>query len=155
MEKAIEISLVEIGRFTDQETYDHVIEFHSRSNYSLLSGITPRCYLSNAPDKVLSEMVESELSIWLGIKPLAELTSARTSTLRDQSAEFFDDTQTLEFSVIDQLLIDSFSARGSESRKRPYPSGGALYPIEVFVCRVSDKISGWPTKENILHLLPL
>lgn len=151
----METSPVEIGRFTDQETYDHIIDFHSRSNYSLLSGTSRRCYLSSASDKVLSEIVESELSIWLGSKPLTNLKSERKSLLRDQSAEVFDDTHQLDFSVIDQLLIDSFSARGGKSRKRPYPSGGALYPIEVFVCRVSDKIIGWPTEENILHLLPL
>lgn len=155
MEKPIEISPFEIGRFTDPETYNQVIEFHSKSNYSLIPGITNRCYLSSAPDKILSEMVESELSIWPSIKSSVQLTGKRTSILRDESAEFFDDTQTLEFSVIDKLLIESFSARNSESRKRPYPSGGGLYPIDVFVCRVSEKISDWPTGDSILHLLPL
>ncbi|WP_460385258.1 SagB/ThcOx family dehydrogenase [Pseudomonas amygdali] len=155
MGKTIEISPFEIGRFSDQEIYDHVIEFHSRSNYSLFPGTAPRCYLSSAPDKALAEMIESELSIWPGIKPSAQLTSARTALLRDESAEFFDDASVLEFSVIDQLMTNSFCARSSESRKRPYPSGGALYPIEVFVCRVSNNVDNWPTKENILHLLPL
>jgi len=95
------------------------------------------------------KMVESELSIWPSIKSSVQLTGKRTSILRDESAEFFDDTQTLEFSVIDKLLIESFSARNSESRKRPYPSGGGLYPIDVFVCRVSEKISDWPTGDSI------
>ncbi len=89
------------------------------------------------------------------VKPQVHLTSERKVSLRDESGEFFNDSTHLHFSKIDQLLTDSFCAREIGNRKRPYPSGGALYPIEVFLCKVSNNISCWPTNENILHLLPL
>jgi hypothetical protein len=132
MDKSIEVSPVEIARYMDQETYDQVIEFHAKSNYSLLPGTAHRCYLSIASDKALSEMIESELSLWPGFKPSVQLTSGpmeRDEILREQSGHLFDDSKSLDFSLIDKFLVNSFGIRNDGSRKRPYPSGGALYPI--------------------------
>ncbi|WP_419737584.1 SagB/ThcOx family dehydrogenase [Pseudomonas sp. COR18] len=44
--------------------------------------------------------------------------------------------------------------KNKKTKKRHYPSGGALYPIEVFICSLSEKNTTWPQPQKIFHLLP-
>ena len=48
-----------------------------------------------------------------------------------------------------------FSSPDPGSVRRPYPSGGALYPIEVFLCRLSENTENWQAGTNVYHYLPL
>ena len=47
----------------------------------------------------------------------------------------------IDFSTIQNVLINSFSV--DESGKRPYPSAGGLYPVEPLVFLFDDKINGF------------
>lgn len=157
--KAREVNPINIARFVEQDVYEDVSEFHAKSNYTNVPGVTTRCYLSSADDQILSTLTQAEVPFWGGFEKSYKLSGERSQKanemLRDESAETFYDGQNLKFSFIEQLLIDAFTARSETSSKRPYPSGGALYPIEVFLCKLSDNIDSWPKNENVLHLLPL
>lgn len=157
--KAREINPINIARFVEQDVYEDVAEFHAKSNYTNIPGVTTRCYLSSADDKILSTLTQTEIPFWGGFEKSYKLSSERSEKangmLRDESANIFYDNEELKFSFIEQLVIDAFTARSATSNKRPYPSGGALYPIEVFLCKLSNNIDSWPKDENVLHLLPL
>ena len=157
--KSIKFSPIDVARYVEPDVYDQVTEFHVKGNFSLFPGVDSRCYLSQASDKALSEIERSEASLWPGLQPAVSLKASRsnidTKLLRDKSCEHFVDDRKMDFSFVDQLLIDSFCKRNDDSRKRPYPSGGALYPIEVFVCRLSENIENWPSESTVFHLLPL
>ncbi|MNE23520.1 hypothetical protein D3C80_1167770 [compost metagenome] len=51
-------------------------------------------------------------------------------------------------------MVSPLLTQDGHPYKRGYPSGGALYPIEVFIVNLDNKISNWPSKCNVLHLLP-
>lgn len=157
--KSKEVNPIDIARFVEQDVYDDVTEFHARSNYTNIPGITTRCYLSSANDTVLNKLAEAETPLWAGFKKTYGLCTKRSKIaeeiLRNESAEKFCDDKPILFSDVEQLITDAFTARSNISNKRPYPSGGALYPIETFLCRLSNQIDGWPLDESVLHVLPL
>lgn len=157
--KVREINPVNIARFVEQDIYEDVTEFHAKSNYTNIPGIITRCYLSSANDKVLSKLTQTETPLLAGFQKNHKLLNARSVTadkmLRDESAEKFCDDTKIDFTTIEQLITDAFTARSETSSKRPYPSGGALYPIEAFLCKLSNSINGWPLDESVLHILPL
>ncbi len=159
MAKHLEVSIPQIARFVKPEVYDQVIEFHTKTNYATMRGLRSRCYLSSASSNELAELEFSELSVWPGINHVSPLKANRSEEnsklLRQESGLPFSDQCGISFSAVDQLLIDSFCSRSKQNRKRPYPSGGALYTIEVFLCRLSENIHDWPSESNIFHLLPL
>ncbi|MFV6523119.1 SagB/ThcOx family dehydrogenase, partial [Klebsiella pneumoniae] len=57
--------------------------------------------------------------------------------------------------TIEKLLVNAFSSPDPASVRRPYPSGGAQYPVEVFLCRLSENTENWQTGTNVYHYLPL
>lgn len=60
----------------------------------------------------------------------------------------------IDFSVIQELLVQSFSQ--DVSGKRPYPSAGGLYPIEPLVFLFEDKINGFEnTPSGCYHFRPV
>ena len=133
--------------------------FHVLTNYANMRGLSSRCYLSSVSPSELAKLEFSEVSMWPGMSSISPLKTTRSSEnakfLRHESGLSFSDKGGISFSVIDQLLVDSFCARNEDNLKRPYPSGGALYSIEVFLCRISNNVSDWPSRSNVLHLLPL
>lgn len=157
--KAREINPVNVARFVEQNIYEEVAEFHAKTNYTNIPGVAARCYLSSASDKILSTLTQTEAPLWGGFEKSYKITNKRSDKankiLRNESANRFSDSLELQFSLIEQLVTDAFTARSETSSKRPYPSGGALYPIEVFLCKLSNNIDGWPLDESVLHILPL
>ena len=153
-----EISLPQIARYVDTSVYEHVTAFHAKTNYANRPGLAGRCYLSAAPIDDLNQIEFSEASVWPGIGRLLPILDSGSpaipdSVCRNPSAVSFS-LQPLPFSTITQLLIHSFCAHAPNNRRRPYPSGGALYPIHVVLCRISE-ITEWPSKYDALHLLPV
>ena len=63
-----------------------------------------------------------------------------TDFIRQASTPQFAN-KTIEFSTIQSVLVNSFSAGVSDSR--PYPSAGGLYPVEPLVFLFKDKINGF------------
>lgn len=121
-----------------------------------MNGISLRCYLSAPTDDELEKIEFSEISLWPGINKTYPLKSKQNqpTLLRNQSGINFTDNESLTFTKIDDLLINSFCSVDDSYRNRPYPSGGALYSIDVFLCKLSENIYDWPSKSSILHLLP-
>lgn len=153
-----ELSLPQIARYVDTSVYEHVTTFHARTVYANMPGLAGRCYLSAAAPDELNQFEFKEASVWPGMGrslpiPDSGLPEIPDSVRRNPSAASFS-LQPLPFSIIAHLLINSFCANSPDSRRRPYPSGGALYPIHVVLCRISE-VTAWPSEVDALHLLPV
>lgn len=158
MKKNTELSPFEIAKFIDANAYNDVVEFHAKTTYSTFNGLDPRCYLSSAIGANLERLMSTELKLNSGFKIdhlINKKSDADISLIRNKSAEDFNERTGVEFDVIERLLTNSFSAISGDSNRRPYPSGGALYPVEVFLCMTSKNIFGKPLSGSIFHYCPL
>jgi SagB-type dehydrogenase family enzyme len=158
MNKQTEYSPLEISRYVDEKTYHDVRDFHEKTNYTLRPELHNRCYLSLARNSELKKFEYRELSMYPGFKggaiKLKSNIFSNVNLTRNDSAKSFIDYESINFDSIDQLLKLSFGPKKEGSRKRPYPSGGAMYPIEVFLCKLSSKIENWPVSSSVFHLMP-
>ena len=63
----------------------------------------------------------------------------------------FFSKEKMSFDLLQSLLCESFSA--DEQGKRPYPSGGALYPAETIAIIMGDRMTDSP-QSGIYHFRP-
>ncbi|MFT0475291.1 SagB/ThcOx family dehydrogenase [Pseudomonas antarctica] len=143
-------------RFIDTRVYDEVLVFHNKGDFTFHPAIKNLTRLHRLDEKHLGQLTGNELAFY----PDMDLTSALTlpqegkykSLIRNESCEQFL-PQSLEFSDVEKLIFPLLS-RSMGSYKRGYPSGGALYPAEIFLCSLTEENLNWPSAGKILHLLP-
>lgn len=144
-------------RFTDEKVLDETIAFHNKGTYTLHSSTDHFARLHSLPEALLTTLTGNELTLY----PDLEITLDRPSMpglegdhplSRAPSATMFTDN-IIPFETLEQLF-SGLLQKNSESYHRGYPSGGALYPVEVFCCLLSTDRSAWPCNEHVLHLLP-
>ncbi|MGY2098155.1 SagB/ThcOx family dehydrogenase [Pseudomonas simiae] len=143
-------------RFIESSVYGEVLEFHNKGNFVFHGAIKGRTSLHRLNEKNLEQLTGNELALY----PDMDLTltinvsqEEREKTLyRTESCEHFS-PHLLAFSDVEMLMWPLLS-RSIESCKRGYPSGGALYPAEVFLCSMTEDNPTWPCPGKVLHLLP-
>jgi len=144
-------------KFMDVSVFDDILKFHSKTNFTIHKAVEPITSLHFLPAAILEQLTGNELKFYpdmdLTIQtPTIEHLKLCNPLSRIDSCSFFP-KQKLSFDKI-KKLISPLLTKTSSTYKRGYPSGGALYPIEVFLCNLSENITDWPCNENILHLLP-
>ena len=141
-------------RFLDPAVYDQVLDFHTKVNYIIHEAFKDSTALHFIENKHLSTLTGNELKLYPDMNMClpTKIKKDSSSPNRNESCEKFGKTN-LTFDVIEKLVSPLISAN-TNSYKRGYPSGGALYPIEVFVCSLMEDEPTWPCPEKILHLLP-
>jgi SagB-type dehydrogenase family enzyme len=144
-------------KFIDERVFNEITEFHNKTNYVIHDSVAHLSYLHNIPAATLATLSGNELRLY----PDMDLTtkhctiptlSEQDKLLRSSSCELFTET-CLDFDQIKSLFAP-IVRKNTEQYKRGYPSGGALYPTEIFLCSLSNKNLNWPTREKVLHLLP-
>lgn len=143
-------------RFTDARLYDEVLRFHSKGNFTFHKAVKDRTRLHQLDEQNLAQLTGNELVFY----PDMDLTVAFTLSqedrekvlFRNESCEHFSSLP-LDFSGIEKLMCPLIS-RKENSYKRGYPSGGALYPVEIFLCSLNELNGAWPCAGKVLHLLP-
>lgn len=136
---------------------DETLAFHAKGNYTIHKSIQHLSTLHHIPAKDLESLTGNELK-------LNTLTSSNTNKIpslaplptahplhRSNSCERFK-KRSLHFNMVQELLAPLL-VKSTSTYKRGYPSGGALYPIEVFCINLNDTIEQWPTESDALHLL--
>lgn len=143
-------------RFIDASVYEEVLEFHSKGNFTLHKAFQHHTSLHFLDEGHLAQLTGNELVLYPDMDLTVELKlpdEHRKGLLcRNESCERFVPGE-LEFANVEKLVSPLLSMN-TESYKRGYPSGGALYPAEVFLCSLSNECSTWPGAGKILHLLP-
>jgi SagB-type dehydrogenase family enzyme len=141
-------------RFIDPQAYDQTIQFHTKGNFTIHEAFENSTALHFISDNNLRDLTGNELRIYPDMEfcfPLKMDKDITSDLSRNESCEKFAES-VIPFDVIEQL-VNPLTSATPDSHKRGYPSGGALYPIEVFVCSLTQE-QPWPCREKILHLLP-
>ncbi|ECE0917711.1 SagB/ThcOx family dehydrogenase [Salmonella enterica] len=151
-----ELSLVEVTHYTDAEVLDTVKDFHARGNFASLPELTERTFVSAVPLPHLDKFENKEVLFRPGFSSVIRISPSNNfSRERCPSGINFCDKNKLYVRTIEKLLVNAFSSPDPTSVRRPYPSGGAQYPIEVFLCRLSENTENWQAGTNVYHYLPL
>lgn len=150
------ISHDEYLKYTSHTVNDEVLEFHAKGNYTIHEYTQHLTTLHHIPANQLEKLTGNELTL----NPLSN-NCQQTSCMsplhinhpihRNDSCDELKE-RTLEFSTVESLLAPLLR-KNNTTYKRGYPSGGALYPIEVFCVNLQNRISDWPHESNALHLL--
>ena len=144
-------------RFVDERVLNETIDFHNKGTYTLHPTTDHCTRLHMLSDACLSKCTGNELALYPDMELLLDRPSLQGLNTDDplsrlKSADFFNE-DVIEFEIIEQLF-SGLLQQNSISHHRGYPSGGALYPVEVFCCLLSTDRSAWPCDEHVLHLLP-
>ncbi|KPH00259.1 microcin B17 processing protein McbC [Pseudomonas sp. RIT-PI-q] len=141
-------------KFMDSIVHTETLDFHTKGNYTILDAFEHSTRLHNINDHELAQLTGNELRLYPDMNltiPIHPETDNNRIITRNDSAERFSNAS-IKFSKIEELILPILSSK-KNSHKRGYPSGGALYPTEVFICSLTDNES-WPCPEKILHILP-
>lgn len=142
--------------FTPYDVTDDVLTFHAKGNYVIDRHTQHLTTLHNLPPEQLQKLTNKELRLNpFDVKGdrghvLPSLGKSHALSRNDSCSQF--EKRTISFSTIEALLSPLLVKAGSTS-KRGYPSGGAIYPVEVFCVNLEDSISSWPSQHRTLHLL--
>lgn len=143
-------------RFLDGSVHDEVLDFHNKGNFTFHKSLENRTVLHFLDEKHLAQLTGNELVLYPDMNLTTEITllgeAPENKLCRNESCERFLSSG-LRFSEIESLIFPLLSRNG-ESYKRGYPSGGALYPVEFFICSLTEENYQWPGAGKILHLLP-
>lgn len=145
-------------KYITPEVMDDTLAFHAKGNYTIHRSTQHISTLHNIPSKTLEKLTGNELPLNVFTNS-SNHTALSLSTLpanhclrRNDSCPHFPG-HTIAFDTVRSLLAPLLK-KNELSYKRGYPSGGALYPVEVFCINLHNKIDHWPTQSNALHLLP-
>ena len=123
-------------RLTDHKTYYETLKFHSQGNFCLhpaTQHLTKLHSLSNREIELLSgnelryNLLDEGIVADREIQPLPE----DSYLLRNRSCELFS-SRPVKFSTLTTLMSPLVAIK-PDTYHRGYPSGGALYPIDVFL----------------------
>lgn len=142
-------------RFLDPLVHDEVLDFHTKGNYIIHPAFQQTTNLHFLTEKQLTTLTGNELKLYPDINiqiPMGSKLDINPALIRNESATFFSEAD-IDFKTIENL-VTPLTALKANQNKRGYPSAGALYPIEVFICSLMQNKGTWPCNEKILHLLP-
>lgn len=151
------ISHDEYLKFTSPEVMDETLAFHAKGNYTVHKSTQHLSTLHHIPENDLEKLTGNELKL----NPFTDSIKNKTSALtplptahplhRNSSCERFE-KRSLHFNTV-QALLAPLLVKSTSTYRRGYPSGGALYPIEVFCINLNKTIEQWPIESDALHLL--
>lgn len=142
-------------KFTDSEVLSDIQAVHNKGNYTLHSAFKHMSYLHSLTPFDLDSLTGKELHLYPDMNlstPLHRASITHHALMRNESCVTFKKSN-IAFSTIEQLISPLLNTHPT-SHKRGYPSGGALYPVEVFICSLNESPEHWPFVEKVLHLLP-
>ncbi|MHC6224736.1 nitroreductase family protein [Pseudomonas sp. X10] len=143
-------------KFIENEVIYNTLLFHNRGNFVIHKSTQHFSTLHHIPQNELPILTGNELRLnpfpeqlrsRIALSPLAQNHTLK----RNDSCEKFK-KRTIPFTDVKKILSPLLRKEGSTYR-RGYPSGGALYPVEVFCCNLENRITAWPSSNKTLHLL--
>lgn len=144
-------------KFVQGLVYNETLNFHCKGAYTINDVTRHYSTLHHIPPDELRKLTGNELE--LNVECSADLLEADLSIpslavshclIRNDSCSDFKENP-VSFSKLKDLLAPLVRKQGSLD-KRGYPSGGALYPVEVFCCNLNAD-HAWPDGTSVYHLL--
>ncbi|MDZ3993786.1 SagB/ThcOx family dehydrogenase [Pseudomonas sp. Teo4] len=145
-------------KFISNEVLDDTLIYHNKGNFVIHKATQHFSTLHHIPNKELEQLTGNELKLNISQSTsscqnlsLPVLPVEHHLRRNDSCAKF--DNGPLDFCKV-QALLAPLLKKENCGYNRGYPSGGALYPVEVFCCNLNNQVNHWPTDSNCLHLLP-
>ena len=139
-EKSLLDATLSLKASIDPDVYNDILKTHAKEALTFipfgnmcLSRVNPKMIALIAALQSSFPSEENNTKIAVACVPPTQVLCERKPSLRQFSKK------TLDFSVIKTLLISSFSPNALGHR--PYPSAGALYPIEAIVFLFNERVS--------------
>ena len=145
----IDCAYSQITDFLDPADYQSMREFHVRTNNTFVKGEARATPTLLPKQKLIEEMEYADLPLSPFDGGRVSLVSAEPPNPRRRSAERFS-SDPLPFQTLSTLLFQSFgeSLDAAGHTLRPYPSGGALYSVQVIVGLRAERIAGEPSLQS-------
>lgn len=139
-----------LSSLADTELLDNVHTFHQKTKF-LLDNRMPNYgkFSIGLPELAALEYTDNEISPFFH-QSINIASQHKVNFKRKGSHDFFS-TEKLSFAHLQSLLCESFSA--NETGKRPYPSAGALYPVETIAIMMEERMTDAP-QSGIYHFRP-
>lgn len=139
----------------DPDVYNDILKTHAKESLTFIP-FGNMC-LSPVNTKTIASIVGLESSFpspdHYQKTPIACQSSHKILDERKPSLRQFS-TRMLDFSVIDTLLVNAFSP--NHSGTKPYPSAGALYPIEPLLFLFKERVEHHqPIDSGCYHFRPI
>jgi len=132
-------------RFLDPLVHDEVLDFHSKGNYVIHPDFHNSIHLHSLEEEQLKILTGNELILYPDMHiqlPMNSKNDIDPALTRNESETFFSGPD-IAFETVEKLVMP-ITALKSNQQKRGYPSAGALYPIEVFVCSLAQDAGTGP-----------
>ena len=117
-----------LDSYLDSNVYRDLLKTFAKESISLLE--YGNLSISNMSSALVNQVQFSESEISPFHKHDIDCDTALATAVRTQSAMRFNDIK-IDFSALQSFLIESFAF--NQAGTRPYPSAGALYPVEALV----------------------
>ncbi|WP_449431832.1 SagB/ThcOx family dehydrogenase [Pseudomonas putida] len=144
-------------KFIDPAVMEETLRFHSKGNYVIHKTTQHLSILHAIPENELFLLTGNELKLnpfsaeRAGDIDSMPILDTKHHLKRNDSCEKFV-KRSMDYATVKKILSPLLK-KSERASKRGYPSGGALYPVEVFCCNLNDQITGWPSVSHTLHLL--
>ncbi|MBY0264341.1 MAG: SagB/ThcOx family dehydrogenase [Holosporales bacterium] len=140
-----------INAALDQKVYEETRAFHAKTNNFLLPGALCVATSEDAKQKLIQEIEYTDIPIspFDSKRVLCPMDGAPLFPQRQKSAEEFLNPP-IAAAALFQLLQNAFGESQVNQRSlRPYPSGGALYSVQVIVGIRGGRFSCEPHSEPL------
>ncbi|MNJ34884.1 hypothetical protein D3C77_296100 [compost metagenome] len=142
-------------KFTQPDILEDTLSFHCKGNFFIHGATQHFSTLHHIHDKDLLTLTGNELALYPDQDtsqknaPIVALPTEHPLH-REESCDMFNN-QEISLTTLYEILSPLIS-RTSHTYKRGYPSGGALYPVELFCCNLNSE-NPWPNYQHIVHAL--
>lgn len=142
-------------KFTQPDVLDDTLKFHCKGNFFIHEATQHFSTLHHIHDTDLLTLTGNELALYPDLdeppqkSPIVPLPTEHP-LYREESCDMFSN-QEISLTTLYEILSPLIS-RNTHTYKRGYPSGGALYPVELFCCNLSLE-HPWPNSQHIVHVL--
>lgn len=120
----------------DMKVLHQIAIAHHRGSFLRIPALDQRRYMPSDVD--MEEFKGNDLHFSRGGDLIAlDAPHLRQKISRGRSLGFFKDNGAHDFATVSSVLNESFGAE-TEDGLRPYPSGGRLYPVDVFLVIFTD-----------------
>lgn len=145
-------------RYISFQTLEETLSFNAKGNYVIDKINRHATRLHQIPEKELAAMTGNELLLNMletdnthHPEQLSPLPPEHPLHRNESCTHFLQ--RNIDFSLVCALAAPIIR-KYDHAYKRGYPSGGALYPVEVFFVNLNHDSNDWPGSLNVLHLLP-
>jgi SagB-type dehydrogenase family enzyme len=138
----------------DPDVLREVMIFHARSTFFFDKKLSGRVNIRLPSDELSQTLSSNDRWMFEG-SPAIELPTSKDapSWKREGSAAAFAENCKISLQELSSIVHNAFATRNINTSLRYYPSAGALFPIQMFLCVLASTDPS-QIKTGVYHVLP-